>query len=131
MRLKKIIVLIFVCFVCIGFCFSEEILKTEPYQNPEAGHRIFRTDYFSILFQLDTTTGKLWIVEYNIENDSYKKYVFNSENLAEGKPQKQGRFTMYPTWNKWVFILVDQIDGTLWRVDWSFDKEKNSLSVIR
>lgn len=38
---------------------------------------------------------------------------------------------MYPTWNKWIFILVDQIDGTLWRVDWSFDKEKNSLSVIR
>lgn len=128
--MKKLFILILFYSLFIGFCFSEQILKTEPIQNPDAGHRIFRTDNNFIFFQLDTTTGKLWIIENNGADGTFKKHIFNSKNLAEGKTPKQGRFTMYPTWDRWVFILVDQIDGTLWKVNWSFEKEKNSLSLI-
>ena len=49
--------------------------------------------------------------------------------LLQGKEVIIGRFTLYPTENMWTFILLDQIDGGTWQVQWSFEA-KNRL-VLR
>lgn len=41
-----------------------------------------------------------------------------------GGGKENGRFTLYPTNNIYNFILLDQIDGRMWQVQWSL-KEKN------
>ncbi|HEV3218228.1 MAG TPA: hypothetical protein VGZ48_00545 [Candidatus Acidoferrales bacterium] len=32
-----------------------------------------------------------------------------------------GRFTLYPTENIYNFLLLDQIDGRVWQVQWNWD----------
>ena len=54
-------------------------------------------------------------------------------NMGRGvftkEEEKNGRFFLYPTQNVWNFILLDQLDGRVWQVQWSIE-EKNRM-VIR
>jgi hypothetical protein len=40
------------------------------------------------------------------------------------------RFTLYPTQNMYNFILLDQIDGKTWQVQWSTDPELRGVVPI-
>lgn len=40
-----------------------------------------------------------------------------------------GRFTLYPTQNVFTFILLDQIDGRMWQVQWS-TKAENMKGIV-
>jgi hypothetical protein len=77
---------------------------------------------------LDTATGKMWQLQYDIEGDNRGYAELNSKDLASGKVRISGRFTLYPTTNMYNFILLDQIDGSTWQVQWSH--EKNNRFVI-
>ena len=44
--------------------------------------------------------------------------------------EENGRFTLYPTTNTFNFILLDQIDGRTWQVQWSFEKKKRMILPI-
>ena len=39
------------------------------------------------------------------------------------------RFTLYPTTNIWTFLLLDQVEGTPYQVQWS--QEANKRFVMR
>lgn len=49
-------------------------------------------------------------------------------NLAIGKEKKNGRFKLVPTTNMWNFLLLDQIDGDVWQVQWS-QEPKNRIVI--
>ena len=57
-------------------------------------------------------------------------YPLNSTPLAEGSNAKPGRFFLYPTENTFNYILLDQIDGRVWQVQWNIDKDKRGMWVI-
>jgi hypothetical protein len=40
-----------------------------------------------------------------------------------------GRFTLYATTNIYNFVLLDQIDGRTWQVQWSTDPDE--MMVLR
>jgi hypothetical protein len=40
-----------------------------------------------------------------------------------------GRFTLYATTNYYNFVLLDQIDGRTWQVQWSTNQ--NQMMVVR
>ena len=40
------------------------------------------------------------------------------------------RFTLYPTQNIYTFILLDQIEGKTWQVQWSSDRENRAILPI-
>tara|TARA_B110000902_G_scaffold202997_1_gene230645 strand:- start:316 stop:900 length:585 start_codon:yes stop_codon:yes gene_type:complete len=44
--------------------------------------------------------------------------------------ERNGRFFLYPTTNIYNFILLDQIDGRTWQVQWNIDKDKRGTWVI-
>lgn len=44
---------------------------------------------------------------------------------------KPGRFTLYPTQNRYNFILLDQTDGRTWQVQWSTKPEEVGLWRIQ
>lgn len=52
----------------------------------------------------------------------------NTKNLAAGEKETLGRFTLYPTQSMYTFILLDQIRGFSWCVQWNND-EKNRLCI--
>ena len=41
------------------------------------------------------------------------------------------RFTIYPTLNIWTFLLLDQVDGHTYQVQWSTDPDKRFVIQIR
>ena len=86
-----------------------------------------------LFLKLDTETGRIWQVHYSIKGkDSRFEAPLNSGNIAKTlkKSQKIGRYALYQTQNMYNFILLDQIDGKIWQVQWSTDQSKEGIIPI-
>ena len=123
-KYRKIVILCVLVFVCKNL-FAESSI-TEPSQDPTAPYRLFRTTNYWTFIKLNTITGQIWQIQFDVQGDNRGSTVLNSQDLAKGKEQIPGRFTLYPTSNIYTFILVDQIDGNTWQVQWSVE-ENNRL----
>jgi hypothetical protein len=44
--------------------------------------------------------------------------------------RKPGRFTLYPSANMYVFIMLDQEDGRQWQVQWGTAADKRFIAEI-
>ena len=81
--------------------------------------------------KLNTTNGKIWQVQYSVNGGQYRYETFlNMTPLAIGNDAKPGRFTLYPTENMWTFLMLDQLEGTVYQVQWSQDVEKRGIMKI-
>lgn len=100
-------------------------------QRTDARFRLFPTSNIWTLLQLDTATGKLWQVQYTIKADAPRvRFVISDATLFSGSDP--GRFTLYPTSNRWNFLLVDQEDGRVWQAQFSTKNHEDSwLRPIR
>ena len=65
----------------------------------------------------------MWQVQFAINkpNERYGYCINREELLALSDTLVNGRFTLYPTENMYNFILLDQINGKAWQVQWSND----------
>ena len=54
----------------------------------------------------------------------------NTTSFATKEEERDGRFTLYPTQNMWTFILLDQIDGRMWQVQWSMKEDSRFVIQI-
>lgn len=68
-------------------------------------------------------------VQYSLDGNAMQ-YELNSIPLAEGEDAKPGRFFLYPTENTYNFILLDQIDGRVWQVQWNIDRDMRGIWQI-
>ena len=95
-------------------------------------YKLFPTQNYWTFIKLDTRNGKMWQVHFTISNDGYQgELILNSSSLVWTKEEEvNGRFTLYPTNNIYNFILIDQIDGRTYQVQWNSDKDKRFVSRI-
>jgi hypothetical protein len=56
--------------------------------------------------------------------------TLNSKALVEFEKEMNGRFTLYPTENIYNFILLDQIDGNVFQVQWSMEERYRGVVLI-
>jgi alpha-galactosidase len=56
--------------------------------------------------------------------------TINSTPLVWTDEEINGRFTLYPTENMYNFILLDQINGKTWQVQWNNEVNKRFISRI-
>ena len=121
--LRRLLILSVLILSSYGlFGQSSQSSVIEATQSPSAQYRLFRTTNMWTFIKLDTITGKIWQVQYDTQGDSRGSIILNSQDLASGKNKISGRFTLYSTQNMWTFILIDQIDGNMWQVQWSQDR---------
>ena len=52
------------------------------------------------------------------------------ESLINTSIAENGRFTLYPTKNMYNFILLDQVNGKTWQIQWSIDEENRMIIPI-
>lgn len=75
----------------------------------------------------------MWQVHFGIKDDNNTgELVLNSIPLVfDEEKEVNGRLTLYPTENMYNFLLLDQIDGLVFHVQWSVDSDKRGIvSVI-
>lgn len=93
-------------------------------------YKMFPTENIWTFLKLDTRNGKIWQVQYSI-NDNYRGEIeLNDKALVSENIAENGRFTLYPTKNMYNFILLDQIDGKMWQVQWSTAPENRGILPI-
>lgn len=97
-------------------------------------YQLFKTQNKWNLLKLDTATGQIWQVQYSVENDLGRfQEPLNTEWLIVPSYDEMitGRFTLYATDNIYNFILLDQIDGRCWQVQWGFKSSERMVLRIR
>jgi len=120
---KRIVLFLMPLLIVLMDVNAQEVAP-EPTQDPNVPYRLFKTSNIWTFIELETSTGKMWIIQYSLKDSERGGFVLNNRNLAENKKKIDGRFTLYPTSNIWTFILLDQISGSTWQVQWSFDEDK-------
>ena len=83
--------------------------------------------------KLNTVNGQMWIVQYTVNDDNnrYEVALNKSSLLDQNQQPIVGRYSLVPTQNMWNFILLDQVDGRQWQVQWGFDKQDNMIVPIK
>ena len=127
-RLRQLVIFFIFAFCCCNL-FAQTTIQ-EPSQSTDVPFRLFRTTNRWTFIKLDTITGRMWQVQYDTEGDNQGSVVLNNRDLASGKQRNPGRFTLYPTQNIWTFILLDQIDGNTWQVQWSQESRNRFVLPI-
>ena len=92
---------------------------------------LYPTTNIWTFIKLNTTSGQIWQVQYGMEKNSRAIFDIYSDSLLLPKSKiVQGRFKLYPTQNNYTFILLDQIDGRTWQVQWAIEPEKRGIVPI-
>lgn len=94
-------------------------------------YRLFPTENYWIFLKLDTRNGKIWQVHFTVSDDAYEgELVLNSNSLIWDDKEINGRFNLHPTNNMYNFILIDQLKGTTYQVQWNNDENKRFVSRL-
>ncbi|MBB6239659.1 hypothetical protein HDC90_004317 [Pedobacter sp. AK013] len=92
-------------------------------------YRLFSTRNMYTFIKLNTRNGQMWQVQWGTES----KYRFEStlSDVSQVSPaeEKNGRFFLYPTMNTYNFILLDQINGKAWQVQWGKEEERMVIRI--
>jgi hypothetical protein len=125
----KLFTLIFILFGTISFAQST---SQTPIQNIStdgtAVYRLFSTTNMYNFIKLNTRNGKMWQVQWSTERKYRFETILSAIPLVTIDDEKNGRFFLYPTTNIYNFILLDQIDGRTWQVQWN-SEEKDRMVV--
>lgn len=126
----QFITLIFVLFATISFA---QITSEAPRQNistdSAVAYRLFSTQNMYTFIKLDTRNGKMWQVQWSTKGSEYRfETTLSDVSRVNKDEEKNGRFFLYPTTNIYNFILLDQVDGRTWQVQWGKEGER---AVIR
>ncbi|MEJ4087646.1 hypothetical protein [Galbibacter orientalis] len=126
----RLITLIFVLFTTISFAQStSEVPNQNISTDNDVIYRLFSTRNKFTFIKLNTRNGQMSHVQWGTGNNDHFEYSLSDIPLVNKEDEKNGRFFLYPTTNIYNFILLDQIDGRTWQVQWSTE-EKNRM-VLR
>ncbi len=118
----------------IGLTTISTFAQTEmPNQNistdSNVEYRLFATKNIYTFIKLNTKNGQMWQVQWDTKNNQFQTPI-SLTTLVTKEEEKFGRFFIYPTTNIYNFILLDQIDGRVWQVQWSTEaKERMVLRI--
>lgn len=130
--MKKLLLLcVFAVFTLITNA-QTDIRQTRPdfTQNPNATYRLFPTTNMWIFIKLNTADGRMWLVQYSTKAGNQVEIPLSRIERAEESEKKDGRFTLYATQNMYNFILLDQIDGRVWQVQWSTEGDNLVIPIL-
>jgi hypothetical protein len=98
-------------------------------QNPVA-YRLFPTTNMWTFIKLNTRNGQMWQIQYDVKGDNRHETTLSLEYLVTPLNEVNDRFTLYPTQNMYTFILLDQLEGKIWQVQWSIDAKNRFIIPI-
>ena len=134
---KIIISLLIILFASLISTAQDQVIKSNALSNKTtqmcceiAVFKLFPTENIWTLIKLNTRNGKMWQVQYDVEGDNRLETFLNILPLVNEEDEVNGRFTLYSTNNIYNFILLDQINGKIWQVQWSMEFENRIIVPI-
>lgn len=97
--------------------------------NTEPIYKLYPTRNMWNFLKLDTRNGKISIVQFSVE-DNEKQFEYELSNKALCENNAPGRFMLQPTENIYNFIMLDQVSGKTYQVQWSFEEDKRFILPI-
>lgn len=125
-RIAFLLIVVFGLAACSNA--AETATVVAPTTNAVNNYLLYPTTNIYTFLKLDTRNGKIWQVQYSMDENEFE-VVLNSKALATaGKP---GQFALYPTTNNWTFLLLDTVTGSVWHVQWSQEPENRGIIPIK
>ncbi len=92
--------------------------------------RLYPTQNMWTFLKLNTRNGQIRQIHYSMKSEERTDTYLNLFPLVNKELEINDRFALYPTQNIYNFILLDQIDGKTWQVQWSFEPESRVVVPI-
>ena len=128
---KLFFVSIFVLTTISVFSQSTSVVPVQNISTDSAVvYRLFATQNMYTFIKLDTRNGKMWQVQWSTKGSDYRfETTLSDVSMVNKDEEKNGRFFLYPTTNIYNFILLDQIDGRAWQVQWGKEEERVVIRI--
>ena len=122
--MKKIVISLIIGLATIT-AFAQNQTNPTSIVSPDSAvvYRLFSTHNMWTFIRLNTRNGQMWQVQYHTESKYRFEAPLSLTTLVPIEKEKNGRFFLYPTQNINNFILLDQIDGRVWQVQWAMKEE--------
>ena len=134
--MKEIISLMLVLITLTSYSQNQVNDTTKSsYEQKQIGntalvYKLYPTTNMWTFIKLNTRNGQLWQVQYHTESDKRFESILNTNSRVTPENESNERFVLYPTQNSYNFILLDQINGRIWQVQWSIDNDKRLVLPI-
>ena len=129
--MKKIVFLLLLVVSLVTNAQSDDNNKVYFSPDTNVTYRLFKTQNMHIFIKLNTRNGTMKLVQFSTSNTMDMMQADLSDiELVTGAEAKNGRFYLYPTENFYTFLLLDQIDGRVWQVQWSVKPEDRCVLRI-
>lgn len=132
MKAKSILIALTCLLISIGACAQNNTATTKTGKQTEVlvpGYKLFPTTNMWIFLKLDTSQGLVKMVQYSMDEKNRFEVPINYLPLASGADAIPGRFNLYATQIMWTFILLDEVDGRTWQVQWSTDGKEGIVPI--
>lgn len=127
--MKRYLLTLFILIsVCLTNFAADPATVVAPTATATNNFVLYPTTNMYTFLKLDTRNGKIWQVQYSMDENEFECILNDIEIVSDGKP---GQFALYPTTNNWTFILLDTINGDTYHVQWNQDKNKRGVYRIR
>jgi hypothetical protein len=126
--MNRYFVTIIITLLALQSC--AQIEKKQSNNNNNAEYRLFPTQNMWTLIKLNTRNGKLWQVQFDVSEDNRFVSTLSTTPLVSNDKEMNDRFTLYSTQNMYTFILLDQVDGKTWQVQWSTEAKNRFIIPI-
>ncbi len=127
---KILLVLALVISTATMMAQSVDFPATEYTQDPKANYRLYKTKNIYNFIKLDTRTGQMDMVQWTTKGYPGTYTLSDVKRVTDPSDEIPGRFTLYATTNIYNFVLLDQIDGRTWQVQWSTDPDERMVVRI-
>ena len=122
----KFITLIFVLLTTTSFAQNTSDVPIQNISTDSAvTFRLFATRNMYTFIKLTTRNGQMWQVQWSTKGSDYRfETTLSNISRVIKDEERNGRFFLYPTTNIYNFILLDQIDGRTWQVQWGKEGDR-------
>ena len=112
--------------------YSQEKQSTTIQQkqvSENAVYQLFPTPNMYTFIKLDTRNGRMWQVQWGTDVKYRFESILSDISRVNYDEEKNGRFILYSTTNTYNLILLDQIDGRTWQVQWGNKESRMVLPI--
>ena len=106
--------------------YVDSVLNTilEIAMPAQENFKLYPTENMWTFLKLDTRTGKIWQLQYDVQGYKQTEVSVNSDIVYNNKP---GRFELYATQNMYNFLLIDKVYENVYQVQWSANKKNRGI----